>query len=144
MIIYITINLETLQQLEKKYKWEKPKCCPFCKHKLWGHGYVSAYFTEVRTVLYLKRYRCNFCKKIITIKPKGYCRYIRSKIEDIYTAIRMRLTSYKWPHDQKRQRCGHWLHRFLLYCKQLNLKNLVNALDEFQANGQMFLIKASK
>lgn len=103
MIIVAEVCVNTLSNQGRSFNWEKPSCCPNCKGELWGHGHVFS------NKLFLKRYRCNNCKSVITMKPLGFWRRYRTSINDIYASLRHRLTMYRWHSDTRPQRALHWL-----------------------------------
>jgi len=124
MIKEIIIDLIRLSQEGKRYKWKRPDECTQCKGKLWGHGYVSAYFDCCSGLVYLKRWICSLCRLVIKMKPIGYWKYFRSSIGEILKTLQYRLTQYLWPPGVSRQRGGHWLNRYVRICKEMGMKIL--------------------
>jgi hypothetical protein len=80
---------------------------------MWGHGYVSRYFTEITASVYLKRFRCPSCGAVATVRPEGYWPLIRTAIARIFAVLKARVGSGGWPPGAPRQRWGHWLRRFV-------------------------------
>jgi hypothetical protein len=115
MISFNKITLQTLSTEGKDYKW-LPCRCEKCDRNMWGHGFVSRYF-EGFTQVFMKRYRCPECKTVVTTRPEGFRRYVRSPIEIIYHSLRIRFSSGSWPPETPRQRGGHWLRRFVVHAK---------------------------
>ena len=112
------VCVERLSADGKKYKWEKLSECPGCKSKrVWGHGYVCGYFEGFTSPLWLKRFRCDNCHVVITLKPSGYFRRFQTSIKSIYEALNKRFNSGKWPAKVTRQRAGQWLRRFITFLR---------------------------
>jgi hypothetical protein len=111
MILSRKICFASLSSLGKAFVWE-PHDCESCRRPMWGHGFVSRYFTEIAASLYLKRFRCPGCGTVATVRPEGYWPRVRSAIATIYAVLNFRVNSGLWPEGSARQRCGHWLRRF--------------------------------
>jgi putative transposase len=59
MIISVCVNLNEIFSQGRKFKWVKPCNCPRCGSvRLWGHGFVLAYFDGFTHGLLLRRFRC--------------------------------------------------------------------------------------
>jgi transposase-like protein len=113
MIILVRVCLKEVSDKGKSFQWIKPSKCPSCNSsQFWGHGFLLAYFTGFALGLWLKRYRCNTCKAVITFRPSGYFSRFQSSAKDISGAILAKLNTSKWPVGLPRQRCGQWLRRF--------------------------------
>ncbi len=95
---------------------------------MWGHGYVSRYFSDFSSLIYLKRYRCPICGTVITARPEGFWAYIRSSVFTIYQVLNTRISSGKWPYGFPRQRGGHWLRRLVVNAKMFSSEDLLNFL----------------
>jgi hypothetical protein len=80
---------------------------------MWGHGFVTRYFAETASSLYLKRFRCPECGAVATVRPEGYWPRVRTAITAIYAILKFRVNSGEWPEGLPRQRCGHWLRKFV-------------------------------
>lgn len=110
LILSIAAKIKEIFKLGRKYPWPKPEICPRCKqHRVWGHGYVLAYFDGIREGLFLKRYRCPGCGCVIRLRPGGYLRRFQTSVRDIYLRIFHRLRYGRWPPGVSRSRQGHWL-----------------------------------
>jgi hypothetical protein len=113
MTILVHVCLKEISDKGKKHQWIKPSVCPSCNSsQLWGHGFLATCFAGFVFKLWLKRYRCNTCKAVITFRPSGYFSRFQSSAKDISGAILAKLNTYKWPVGLPRQRCGQWLRRF--------------------------------
>ncbi len=101
---------------------------------MWGHGYVGRYFSEVVSIIYLKRYRRWRCRTVVVVRPDGYWANIRSSISTIYTSLISRLRERHWTRCP-RQRGGHWLARFVRHAMMENEPDLVGFLNHsFEKN----------
>ena len=123
MILNHKISLDKISRIGKDYKWPKQQC-EKCHQNMWGHGYVLRYFALILSAVYLKRYRCPCCCRVVTIRPEGYWPGIRSSIFTIYEALREKLCTGRWPFSIPRQRGGHWLKRFVNFARMEIVTNL--------------------
>ena len=73
MILSVCVKLKEIDEQGRNFHWPKPCGCPKCRSaRLWGHGFVLAYFDGFSFGLWLRRYRCPDCNCIIRMKPEGY------------------------------------------------------------------------
>ena len=138
MIITVPIPAAIVLKEGRNLKWEKPSNCPKCSGGLWGHGYVFS------NNIFLKRYRCNRCTTVITLKPYGFWKKYKTSIAGIYSALRHRLTMYQWHAQTRRQVALHWLKKFtkftrMLYGDTIGGKTLLEHLDYFYCKNIPFL-----
>ena len=114
MIIFVGVSLKEIFKKQRKFVWPRPDGCPRCRmSKLWGHGYVEAYFDDLTGPVYLRRYRCPECRCVIRLRPKGYFPRIQASIETIRTSLGHRLREGRWPAGTSRSRQRHWLNRLI-------------------------------
>ena len=138
MILFRKITLSLLASEGKGYKWG-PCQCPKCNRKMWGHGFVTRYFSGYSDPIFLKRYRCPDCKTVVTIRLNGFWERIRSSIKKIYKCLVHKLTYGWWPPDISRQRGGHWLRRFNNLAKMSTEFDYLNFLNKcYQKNLHFF------
>lgn len=110
LILYITAKIKDVFKLGRKYPWPRPEICPRCKaRRVWGHGYVLAYFDGFNEGLLLKRYLCPGCGCVIRLRPEGYLRRFQASIDTIRFCLSHRLRYGRWPPGVSRSRQGHWL-----------------------------------
>ena len=138
MILQQKIILDSLLKEGKNFKWEECQCSD-CGCLMWGHGFVGRYFEESAGIVFLKRYRCSKCGKVITIRPEGYWPRIRSSILTIFVSLIARLRDKIWPKKVPHQRGGHWLARFCQHAKMENQTDLVDFLTHSFKKGLNFL-----
>ena len=92
MIIEVKADIKEIFELGKKYKWQKPTKCSQCQEsRLWGHGFVLCFFDGFEQGLYLKRYRCPYCRTVFKLKPKGYFKKFQADTRVIFSSILSRL-----------------------------------------------------
>lgn len=111
LILFVEVCVKTLVELGRKYPWEKPERCPKCGGvRVWGHGYVAAYFDEAGSQsVYLKRYRCPQCRVVIRVRPSGYWRRIQATVATVRQCVAERLEKGRWPPGCNSARARHWL-----------------------------------
>ena len=111
LILFVEVCVKRLVELGRQYRWERPERCPKCQgNRVWGHGYVEAYFDEAgsRSVL-LKRYRCPECGVVIRLRPSGYWRRIQATVATVRQCVVDRLEKGRWPPGSNPARGRHWL-----------------------------------
>lgn len=109
MILPVVAILKEICDKGRDYLWPKPKFCPCCKaSRLWGHGFVLAYFDGQPDGVYLRRYRCPQCNSVLRCKPEGYFNRFQASIQDIRASICHRLKTYCCRGGISRTREGHW------------------------------------
>jgi hypothetical protein len=110
MIYNIEIDLKELSEKEKDYPWKKPDRCERCSSpRLWGHGFVEAFFEHFVAALYLRRYRCPECGGVIRMRPSGLFKRFRAGVNEIRESIDQRISKGKWPAVFSKSRQRHWL-----------------------------------
>jgi hypothetical protein len=111
LILFVEVCVKTLMELGRNYRWKKPEQCPKCKGvRVWGHGYVEAYFDEVGSgCVLLKRYRCPQCGVVIRLRPLGYWKRIQATVATVRQCVVHRLEKGRWPPQTNPARGRHWL-----------------------------------
>ena len=110
MIQFAAVILKEIFDQGRNFSWEPPTKCPRCNHyKVWGHGYVSAFFDGFTDSLWLKRYRCPDCGCVITMRPASHFSRFQSSRATIRSALQHRLKHGRWPSDISSARMRHWL-----------------------------------
>jgi hypothetical protein len=128
MICNKQIILQDLADQGKNFNWGK-HFCENCNRFMWGHGFVSKYFSHSNQSIFVKRYRCPDCCVVVTIRPSGFWNYLRSSTLIIFITLRHRINQHHWPWYSTRQRAGHWLKRFVSFAKIEMVTNLGSFLD---------------
>lgn len=111
LILFVEVRVKMLVELGRKYPWQRPKQCPKCGGvRVWGHGYVEAYFDEAGSQgVYLKRYRCPECRAVIRLRPVGYWTRIQATVATVRQCVVDRLEKGRWPPGCNSARGRHWL-----------------------------------
>ena len=110
LILFVAAKIKEILALGKDYPWRKPKLCPRCRiSRVWGHGFVLAYFDGLSEGLWLKRYRCPLCGCVLRLRPEGYLRRFQATVESIRSSLSRRLEMGRWPPNLLRSRQSHWL-----------------------------------
>jgi hypothetical protein len=110
MIIFVCVPLKEIFKQGRQFVWPRPERCPRCAlSKVWGHGFVLAYFDDINAGVYLRRYRCPECGCVIRLRPLGYFSRIQASIETIRSVLTHRLEQGRWPAGLPGNRQRHWL-----------------------------------
>ena len=111
MILSVCPKLKDIHKQGRNFCWEKPDKCEQCgSARVWGHGFVTAYFDGYSDCIYLRRYRCPDCSCVFLMKPEGYFNRFHASIDVIYTCLKNRLTIGRWPPFVGKSRQRHWLN----------------------------------
>jgi hypothetical protein len=114
MVIFFPVILKELLVLGCNYPWPKPDCCPRCSnYRLWGHGYVSAYFDGYDQPLTLKRYRCPDCGCVLRLRPRSHFMRFQASIAFIRSSIVAKAVSNEWIGGADRTRQRHWFRALI-------------------------------
>ena len=110
MIQFVAVILKEIFKQERNFSWNRPPKCPKCdSFKVWGHGFVPAYFDCFEVPLLLKRYRCPDCGCVITMRPASHFSGFQSSRATIRSALQRRINHGRWPPDLSSARMRHWL-----------------------------------
>lgn len=110
MVIFVCVKLKEIFQKQREYAWPRPDLCPRCgQSRLWGHGFVPAYFDGFAGQIHLRRYRCPECHCVIRLRPRGYFSRIQASIETIHLSLKRGIQQGKYLAGLPRSRQRHWL-----------------------------------
>ena len=110
MVILVEAELKEIVDQRRAYAWPRPESCPRCQERrLWGHGFVMAYFDESEAAVLLKRFRCPGCRCVIRLRPKGYFQRFQASIERIYACLSRRIITGRYDTEISRSRQRHWM-----------------------------------
>ncbi len=110
MIQFVAVILKELFDQGRNFSWDRPPKCPKCdSFKVWGHGFVPAYFDFFDAPLLLKRYRCPDCGGVITMRPASHFSGFQASRTTIRFALQHRTNHGKWPPGLSSARMRHWL-----------------------------------
>ena len=142
MIISFPVILKDLFALGRGYPWTKPDRCPCCNGcRLWGHGFVSAFFDGYDQPFWLKRYCCPDCGCVIKLRPDGYFKRFQAPVTTIRSSVVSKAQTGKWiPTVGKTRQC-HWFRalrrRIKAYLTDTWRKGMVAAFDLLKQRGQI-------
>ena len=109
MIIWFAADFKKLIALGRNYPWPEPKGCLRCKGcRLWGHGFVLAFFDGWDQAVEIKRFRCPDCDCVHRFRPEGYFERFQTDIATIRSSIEIKAQTGKWSAGIGRTRQGHW------------------------------------
>lgn len=114
MIWHVAVELNDVAAQGRNYPWQRPEPCLRCKRfRVWGHGFVGRYFDGHEGQVLLRCFRCPGCGCVITPRPQGYLRRIRSSVSAIRRELGHRLERGRWlppgAGSPSRPRLRHWL-----------------------------------
>jgi len=140
LILFIAAKIKEVFRLGRKYPWPKPEICPRCtQSKVWGHGYVLAYFDGFDNGVFLKRYRCPACGCVMRLRPERYLSRFQAPVDVIRYRLSYRLRYGRWPPGVSRSRPGHWLRslrrKVFAYLGQGWMGYLLEGFDSLLARG---------
>jgi hypothetical protein len=147
MVIFFPVILKELFLLGRNYPWPRPDSCPrCCSYRLWGHGYVWAYFDGYDQSFTLKRYRCPDCGCVIRLRPRGYFKRFQASIAVIRSSIAIKSRANKWRPDIERERQRHWYRslckRIRAYLTDAWHHGILAGFDHLLALGQIPVSRA--
>ena len=110
LILYVEAAIKEIFSLGRRYPWPRPAQCPCCAgRKVWGHGYVLAFFDGFAEGLWLRRYRCPECRCVLRVRPEGYLNRFQASVASIRLSLTHRLNRGRWPPYLSRSRQRHWM-----------------------------------
>ena len=112
MILEVNSDVKEInaRDMGRGYDWPRPDRCPRCSGvRIWGHGFVWAFFESLQAGLYLKRYLCPCCGCVIRMKPAGYFSRFSVTVAKIKSSVASRAGKGPWLKDLGANRQRHWL-----------------------------------
>jgi hypothetical protein len=113
LLLRVDVCVKEIFERGKLFPWPRPPDCPRCHGRIWGHGFVEAYFDGFAQALFLRRYRCPDCHLVLRLRPRDYWPRFQASMAAILTSLTHRLTFHRWPSFLSRQRQGHWLRSLI-------------------------------
>lgn len=139
MIHFANAFLKDIFQKGKDYPWKKPERCPCCGNwKVWGHGFVTAFFQGYDMPIFLKRYRCPACGVVIRLRPASHFSRFQSSRHSIRWALLHRINNGRWRYGSAKSRQRYWLRnliRHAIVCLDVN-SSLNKAFDLLIGQGK--------
>ena len=141
MIWQVAVELNEVFAQQRTYPWQRPKECLRCRRLgVWGHGFVGRYFDGFDDPVLLRCYRCPDCGCVMTARPTGYFRRIRTAVASIRCELAHRLDTGRWlgsPACASGMR--HWLSHLrrhaLAWLGWTEEHGLLDAFDRLLAAG---------
>jgi hypothetical protein len=113
LLIYLSVDLNKLFSLGKKYPWPRPERCPSCLgNRLWCHSYVARNFDGFQKSLWVKKYRCPDCRCVHTIRPLGHMPFVQASVFSVFFSLASKIIFGLWLADFCLRRQRHWFFRF--------------------------------
>ncbi|CAO0822190.1 hypothetical protein DFAR_2870027 [Desulfarculales bacterium] len=75
--------------------------------RLWGHGFVPAYFDEAPIAIWLRRCLCPACRAVIRLRLRGYWSRFQASVEIIRQSLPNKLARGRWNPSRPRSRQRH-------------------------------------
>jgi hypothetical protein len=140
MIICFQVDFKRLFDLGRDYPWPKPTSCLRCEGcRLWGHGFVLAFFDGYNQGVEIKRCRCPDCGCVLRFRPLGYFKRFQARIKAIRLSIAVKTQTGKWEVGIGRTRQGHWFRALIRKIKahltDLWDKGILAAFDHLVEEG---------
>lgn len=113
MLLFSMLSIKGILEMGKEYAFPRPKTClrEGCGScRVWGHGFVEAWFEGYGKPVWLKRYICADCGCVYTIRPFGYWPRHRVPARIIFRSLCHRIEHGKWEKGVfTKQRQVNWL-----------------------------------
>ena len=106
--MFFTASIQELQAPGQKFTPSRP-ICSRCDSKVWGHGHVGRFFNGIKGAILVKRWRCPYCRLIITCRPKLFWRRYQESIENIFNAMK-NVIGTKYPQARFIGHFSHWFN----------------------------------
>lgn len=142
MIIEVSSDVNEINSRDsgRDHDWPRPDRCPRCSGiRVWGHGFVLAFFESLQEGLFLKRYRCPCCGCVIRMKPAGYFPGFSVTVAKIKSSVASRAEKGQWLKDMSANRQRHWLrsltHQVTAHLGLGWLNRLVEGFDTLVSGG---------
>ena len=69
MIVSVLVSIKEIVAKGRIFPWPRPVVCPRCEgNRVWGHGFVSAFFDGFVDGVLLRRYRCPDCHCVLRLR----------------------------------------------------------------------------
>jgi hypothetical protein len=72
LLLQVDVCVKEIFEQGKLFPWPRPPDCPRCHGRIWGHGFVGAYFDGFVQVIFLRRYRCPDCPSVKKARCSGW------------------------------------------------------------------------
>jgi hypothetical protein len=109
LVIFVKLTVKHLFEAGRSFLWPRPKECPRCRGRIWGHGFVPAYFDGYSQPLWLKRYRCPDCSCVIRLRPREFFQRFQASILTIRDCLSYWVDYQRWKTGPSPPRQRHWV-----------------------------------
>jgi hypothetical protein len=130
LVIFVKRTVKQLFKAGRDFLWPRPERCPRCGGRVWGHGYVPAYFDGYYLPLWLKRYRCPDCGCVIRLRPQEYFQRFQASIHTIRDCLAYWVHQHRWQAGPSPPRQRHWLNALR---RNLVLREGLNRIQDLLA-----------
>jgi hypothetical protein len=145
LVNFVQLTVKHLFEMGRDFLWPKPERCPRCRGRIWGHGFVPAYFDGYDQPLCPKRYRCPDCGCVIRVRPQGYFKRFQASRLTIRDCLAYWLHQQCWKPGPSPPPQRHWvkaLRRHLVL--QEGLKRIPDLLAGFDRLWDLGIIPVSR
>jgi hypothetical protein len=111
LILLVDVDVKQVCAQGRDFKWPRPSTCPRCRGRIWGHGFVPAWFIGLVDAVFLRRYRCPDCRIVIRCRPRTHWPRFQFSISAIADCISRRVTAGRWRPDLPRSSQRQWWRR---------------------------------
>jgi hypothetical protein len=141
MIVFFCVSIKEIVERGRDFPWPRPGVCPRCEgRRVWGHGFITAFFDGFDEQVFLRRYRCPECRCVMRARPSGYFERVQASVETVRSSVAFRLENGRWPPGGSRPRQGHWLRslsrKVCAWFGQGWSKRLVEGFDELMLRNE--------
>lgn len=111
--LFFMMCVKEILRLGRNYEFPRPKRClrEGCgSSRIWGHGFVERNFDECDESIPLRKWRCDDCGCVYTIRPLGYWPRHHTPIHIILACLCHWLTQGSWDRTPgpSRECQYHW------------------------------------
>ena len=109
LVIFVKLAVKQLFEMGRNYLWPRPELCPRCGGRIWGHGFVPAYFDGYTEPFWLRRYRCPDCGCVVRLRPREYFKRFQASIPTIRDCLSYWVQQRRWKAGPAPPRQRHWV-----------------------------------
>jgi len=111
-------------------KFPAVKRCPFCNDLMIENGFYTRYvisFSNKSYLLFIKRYRCQYCNHTVSILPSFLLPYFQRSLKAIFFSLEQYFFHKKY--SLTKQQVYFYIHRFIA-----NIPGLLAFFRQFDLN----------
>ena len=81
MIFSVLVSIKEIVAKGRDFPWPRPEESPRCEgHRIWCHGFVTAFFDGFSEQGVLRRWRCPECRCVMRARPSGYLERLQASV----------------------------------------------------------------